>query len=286
MKYKNIDRTILIKEIPYTIRYLESIDISLQNIGVELAIRDTDHHYASIRLEFPCINMEKENAINNQINDYLSNHCCKCGCYDIVKQQNDDYSWPLKCICEECSVKESGFYKYIIYQIRKQSINPAYRAKHVKIKLKTDNGKFVYRFADEIRFVDDSFVIRNVYNPNINDKVKFVGLDLGIRDINDERVYEGDILLAENSEGFRFWGMVKKEKSGWKHLSVSNPKWEDYSLLHGWGNFPSPLSHAIKFRIIGSVGIIKDFDGEEVSDGHYMRWCKENENLDIRSLQL
>lgn len=119
-----------------------------------------------------------------------------------------------------------------------------------------------------------------------NEIVKIVGADLGLRDINDERVYTGDILLAENDEGYRFWGMVKKEKSAWKDLAFPNPQWEDYSLLHGWGNFPSPLAHATKFKIIDSVGSIKDFDGKEVNDGHYMQWCEENTDINMKEILL
>lgn len=286
MIYKDVDRNLLIKDIPHTIYYLESVDEKLKSEGIELTIRDTDDVHASIILDYPC--NEKEKIADILIREYLGSHCCKCGCHgNIVNQQHDDdYAYPLNCICEECSVKEKGFHKYIIFQIKKQSNDTSYRAKHIKLKLKIEEGKFIYRFADEVRFRNNDFVVKSNLDRDKDEIVKIVGADLGLRDINDERVYTGDILLAENDEGHRFWGMVTKEKSGWKDLSSPNPQWENYSLAHGWGNFPSPLSHATKFKIIDSVGSIKNFDGKEVSDGHYMQWCEENTHINMREIQL
>ena len=290
MRYKSIDRDILIKEIPYTILYLEQKEFLLKKSGIGLYIRDTDHRYCSIRLGYEPIDDAvsyfeiekrlKEGNIEKEIREYLGAHCCKCG-KEIPKVGDDinykpyridDYEFPLNCLCEDCSVKENeGFYEYIIYQIKKQSEDKLYKAQRIKMKLKTKLGNFIYRFADEVIFENEKFYCLSKFDLENKEEVLIVGMDLGLRDVNDERVYEGDVLLAEKKDGGLFWGMVKKKKGFFDG--------KDYVLIHGWNQFYSSLSWATKFKIIGSVGTIKNFDGDEVSDRHYEIWCEENKDF-------
>ena len=82
---------------------------------------------------------------------------------------------------------------------------------------------------------------------NTFELVKIAGVDIGLRAVGGERVYDGDVLLAEDKNGRRFWGLVKlAEWLGYKwptHDSPS-PQWRNFFLVHGGGNFESPLMMA------------------------------------------
>jgi type I restriction enzyme S subunit len=99
-------------------------------------------------------------------------------------------------------------------------------------------------------------------------------------------IYEGDILLAEDDKGRRFWGMVKVGKSGWDISNSPSPQWDNYMLCHGWGNFPSSLAFATKFKIIGSIGTIKNYDENIHIEHCYQAWILENKDIDMYKVLL
>jgi hypothetical protein len=283
MKYKYINREKLINDIPYTIKYLENIE---RYLGFEIIIEETDHFYAPISL-FYSQRIGNEQQIKD-IENHLNSHCCICGSDEDVNtsksREYEDYSMPLK-FCGSCLAKQESPFHGLIYEIKKQTQYPSYTASHTKVRLKTEDGNFIYRFAEDIKFKDGHFVVRN--DISLQDEiVKIVSHSIGLRDMNGERVYEGDILLAEDNNGRRFWGMVKIGKSGWDASNSPNPQWDNFMLCHGGGNFPSSLAFATKFKIIGTVGSIESFDGGEVSEGHYMAWLVGKEYTYFENIEL
>lgn len=281
MKYLEISRDSLIADIPYTIYYLERIDSEVRKLGIEIHIRNTDHTYSPVRLEYS--NYNNYSIWDKQIREYLQCHCCKCGKNDEIKSYHDDcdgYECALCGLCEECAIKETkGKYAVVIYQIQKQSKDKSYRANHIKVRLKTADGKTIYRFADEIHFVNNAFVITNKFNSQDSETVQITGVDLGIRDVKDERIFAGDILIAETNNGKICYGMIQAVAD--KHAWLREPilQYKNFFLTHGYHNFPSPLNWMRKFKVIGNIGDIANFDGKEPNDGHYEQWCAENKEL-------
>lgn len=283
MKYKYINREALIKKIPYAIKYLENIE---RYLNFDIIIEETDHFYAPIRLSYsPCIGNEQQ---IKDIEEHLYTHCCICGSNEEVdvsqSREYEDFGLPLR-FCGHCLAKQESPFLGLVYEIKKQSKDPSYKASHTKVRLKTEDGNFIYRFAEDIRFENDHFVIKNNVDSQY-EVVKIVSHSIGLRDIDGERVYEGDILLAEGIDGRRFYGMVKVGKAGWDTRTSPNPQWDNYMLCHDWQTFPSSLAFAIKFKIIGTVGSLKNFEGGEVCVGHYMGWWEENKHIDFNQIKL
>lgn len=281
MKYLEISRDSLISDIPYTIYYLERIDAETRKVGLEIHIRNTDHTYTPVRLEYS--NYNNYSIWDKQIREYLQCHCCKCGKNDEIKSHYnncEDYECILCGLCEECAIKEhQGRYAFVVYQIQKQSKEKSYRANHIKVRLKTADGKTIYRFADEIHIVNNAFVITNKFNSFDTETVQITGVDLGIRDVNDERIFAGDVLLAETYDGRIGYGMIEEVEDKHAWLREPIPQYKNFFLTHGGNDFPSPLNWMEKFKVIGNIGDIANFDGKEPNDRHYWQWCEENKEL-------
>lgn len=69
-------------------------------------------------------------------------------------------------------------------------------------------------------------------------KIKPIATSL--KDFLGKNVTDGDIVVAITADNRPFWGLIlnKPFANGW---NGPNPKLGHYSLLHGWGNFPSSL---------------------------------------------
>lgn len=287
MKYEQyLNRDKLIDLLPYAISYLERYE-KINGIDLEIYTDDSKECYIHLRVITNDYRIEKKHI--QEIDKHLESHCCKCGCPNNVTQYYFDCdlcTWGNIVLCEECAAKENGLQEYLFYQIKKQSNINSYKANHIKVKLITADNNIIYRFAEDIRYYNGNFVIKNSVNPQNEEIVKIVGQSIGLRDMYGERVYEGDIILAENDKGIRFWGMIKVGNSGWKPDYFPNPQWDKYMLIHGFGNFPSSLAFATKFKIIGSIGSIKNYD-EKIRHEHcYEIWASENKNIDMYKIQL
>ena len=293
MKYVDLSKEIfeqIHREFPHTLSYLERVDYKLHEIGSELIIRDSDHRWNSLRLEYQGnLNIDQRQQVEEQIRNYTESHCCLCGNSKDVSASQDYDSELYGCspfvpfLCAECKAKENGSYNHVVYMIKRQSEDAAYRAKHIKVRLKTEDNNIIYRFADEIYYKNEQFVTLNRVN-NTFESVKIAGVDIGLRDIGGERVYDGDVLLAEDKNVRRFWGMVKLAEwlgHRWSTHDSPSPQWRNFFLVHGWNNFDSPLMWATKFKIVGRVCDIANFDGAEANVGHYMVWCEEKKVVEM-----
>lgn len=226
MKYKGVSRENLMSDIPYTITYLESIDSGLKD--VELAIRDTDHRYNSLRLETNDSHMIPD-AIRHEVCRHTETHCCICGSDYLVREADigfdisDTYGatpfWPYVCIdCYEKLYRDNvDAITLVKFQIKRcTEEGNKYKAPHKKVRLLTTDRHIVYRFVDEISVVGEEYFITPQNQASKNnlfsaikslfhtkrEAVTILGVDTGKRDINDERIFTNDVLLVE-SKG---WG--------------------------------------------------------------------------------
>lgn len=104
-----------------------------------------------------------------------------------------------------------------------------------------------------------------------------------LKDFFNNEVKDGDILLAITTEEKAFWGLVVKKESGWNNrFEGPNPHLGSYSLLHGWGVFPSSLAWAKKFMIIDNC-LSNDIKRPLIGDYErcYELWTEQNRDRDF-----
>lgn len=292
MKYERyLNRDNLMESLPYAISYLERFE-NANGVNLEIYTDDSRECYIHLRVITNDYKINEESI--QRIHSHLKSHCCKCGSQENVTAYYfdcDSCAWGEIVLCEECAAKEKGLQEDLFYQIKKQSSTNNYKADHIKVKLKTEDNNIIYRFAEEIGYKKanifvkkDKFFVKN----NLTQKkevVKIIGQPIGLRDFYGKRVYEGDILLAEDKDGRRFWGMVQVGNSGWKPDSFPSPQWDKYMLIHGFNNFPSSLAFATKFKIVGTIGSIKEYDEKTPRAHCYETWISENEGIDMHKIE-
>ena len=273
MKFEQTKREYWMEEIPHIIEYLEKVDRSLNN-GIELVVRDTDHHYSSLCLCYRNIDSFPHD-LDKQICDYSTSHCCICGGTEQLQRADIlgyDFKWvygyppfaPYVCInCYEHRGRKTMSYdNFIKMQLQRQSTEQGYKAWHIKLRLYTKNGNIIYRFADEVFIKDGCYTIKDKRDPNINEFVDIIGIDTGKRDVNDERIYSGDILLMEYSYGENHCG----RDFVYIQSLPNEPSWH---LVPRDCNGHIPFEKALKVKIVGHLYPNMSFDS----------WCDENEHL-------
>ena len=78
MIYRKITRQELEPYMGATLNWLERLDKTLES--AEIVIRDTDHVYNSLRIEFSNYSdLDKVHKIERIIDQYINTHCCLCG---------------------------------------------------------------------------------------------------------------------------------------------------------------------------------------------------------------
>lgn len=259
MKYVNIRRSELIKYMPATIKWVEALDSTLTNN--EIILRDTDHVYNPLHFEYANYHLKNLNEIEELINNYIGTHCCLCGSTDEIHLDNPDDAIRTT-FCGKCYAYRQGLYERIKYNIIhniKTDINP-------KARIRFASGQIYYTQLNNLTFDIQSNSI--IYN---GEQAYLIGVDFGIRDKNDERVYDGDIIICKMQDGRTFGGMILDYAS-------YNSQWsgEHFMVCHGWGNFPSPLSLAKEFTIIGHIAELSSFSGFGPSEVAFEQWLNEN----------
>lgn len=249
---------------PATIKWLEHLEASLN--GCEITLNDKDLFWDSLRI------ISNSTQIDDEIQKYIGTHCCLCGSTEDVKVEEGSREWMIDIFCADCRSKREGFYarlKYLVSKNRGHEIS-------TKIRIKFANGDISYCRPAELEFIDGEFFKRSKLQfdgkEDSKERVIIVGADTGLRDKNDERAYDGDIIKCsmENRE-YGFAGMLIKQSKPFSR-GGSHPEWERYLVCHGWGNFPSSLAMATDFEIIGNVAEIDDFKGPGPTEYDYERW--------------
>ena len=287
MKYICTDREYLIKEIPHIINYLETIDSRLTN--VELVIRDSDHMWHSLRLESEG---ELTADLYEEICNYTETHCCICGSnyrvhgkdvgfYDCkISYDYQMYGDPpfYTNVCINCfeklyrnDVEADTLVKFQIKRYTEEG--EVYNAPHKKIRLHTADGHIVYRFLKQIYAEGDKYFItpRSLESKkiesisahdyhNLKEPVTIIGVDTGKRDINDERIFTGDILLVKHKQFDRKW--LAKMIGSPRGIRGKDGNTHYWGLDDGH-NFPAPFSEFSSVEIVGYMGNESIFEWQE-----------------------
>lgn len=108
-------------------------------------------------------------------------------------------------------------------------------------------------------------------------KIKPIATSL--KDFFGKNVTDGDIVVAITADNRPFWGLIlnKPFANGW---NGPNPKLGHYSLLHGWGNFPSSLGWARHFMVVANCGTQHNpIDSVTQHERKYELWLESHRNF-------
>lgn len=251
MKFRGINSSFC-EEFPHIMEYLNLLEPTVNRDGCEIVIEDMDRRYESIRLGVESLtgNNELTCQYEKQITDYLSTHCCICGSTKPVKTM-DGYIINAT-ICQDCTdilsirgVEIKGPELTLIPLLKQGRPTP-----HIKCRLKANDGHLFYKFSEDLSYRDGQFIVVE------KDKVEPVilsGIYTGIRDWKGVRIYTGDIILAEDNYGEKFWGMIMHGNKWGKSERDISLQWDNFCLTHGLDSFPSALRWAKKIEIVGNV---------------------------------
>lgn len=276
MKYVGVNRAEIVDFIPYTIEYLENIDRGLSN--AELIIRDADSSYWDLRLEEDGVLPPN---LYGDICRHTNTHCCKCGSdYNVRKVDVGLGLWATYAsdgvspfdtrLCANCheelyreKVDAVSLVKFQIKRCTEEG--NGYRAPHKKVRLLTADEHVVYRFVDEISVVGEKYFITQKGQESKKNLLSFIkslfytkrevvtilGVDTGKRDINDERIFTGDVLLVKHKQ---FERKLFAEMQGFYNTCSSklneSPQ-KHYWWLYDGENFPTPFSEFTSVEVVG-----------------------------------
>lgn len=263
MKYIDINRADLIKWMPATIAWLEALDSRLSDD--EIILRDTDHVYNSLRFERKDYSNRNSDSILSEIDSYISTHCCLCGSTDNVKTIDNDNAM-LHTFCGKCLAVKEGVYSKIKYQISHK--NNVFFNFNPKVRIKFKNGNISYARINDLT-IDGNSTIRKKSN---NEELYIVGIDLALRDKNDERVFDGDIVICESKDGQRFGGMILEYTS--EHLFGSRSLF----VYNNGHSLPAPFSYVHRFEVIGTIAQNADFCGMGPREEDFDEWRSINKD--------
>lgn len=273
---------------PATLKHLRQVDRQLQDdYGIGIRVDEINSRHDVIRIGYYNTTAENtdiasviqqiksDNKIDINLSEYIYTHCCVCGCQEDVKYDGFFY------YCKRCREYNKSFYYGMLFDLRRYRNGQSQIINNIKTRLLTQDKKVIYKRFKELTIHDEKLCIPHLKNSHTEyEDVLYAGFDLGLRDITDERVYDGDVLLATMQNNCKFWGLVQKIESGWgNRFEGPNPQWGKYSLVHGFSTFPSSLAWAKSFRIIGSVYDIENFNGGDLTEDLYENWLYEHKSL-------
>ena len=258
------DRMLLKRYAPYVYERFQRFEQENNYRGLKISFRDTDHTYESFRwYVFSNIDFAESARYlaEKLLNEDIESHCCICGSTHLVslREYNAKNSSSIfERFCASCYGNSLYGYKKIEHfakynqWCKKQNTKPT--IPHMKIRLLNDCGEMFYDWLENLFYDKDRFYVSNIRSTS--EHVRYAGMYLGIRDKNNERVYEGDIVLGhieQDNNSRLFWGMAFEDHSSGqeKTLEAINHIW----LYHGDYNvcWPSPLNCANTFEVVGNV---------------------------------
>lgn len=277
MKFIDVDSDI-VKEFPHTYEWLKDFEKVIMKDNCDIIIRDTDHHFDSIRVEVSSKLGDHDTSWKyySQIWDYISTHCCMCGSSNGVKTIGE-YTLSST-VCSDCAeimrisgVPIVGPELQLIPGLKHQSSIPM-----IKCRLKALDGHLFYKYSKDLFFDDGQFRVRN---ETVREVVKLAGVYTGLRDWKGERIYTGDIVLAEDANKRRFWGLIMFGDQWGKSDRDISPQWSGFCLAHGWGTFPSALRWASRIEVVGNVVQENRYEGPIPTDSDYESYCMSHKEV-------
>ncbi len=199
--------------------------------------------------------------------DYLTSHTCyKCG-----RHTSDKFNIIENCfinLCDICNaetfvgIEKARALATINYNAQKkgQIANiPEYR-----VRLINKNNKYFFDKLSNLYYKNGDFYISN--DIASNEKVRYAGIYLGVRDKNNERIYDGDVVFAQGMKEERhiqFWGMI------FEHSDEQKKIFGKYGILHDANSFPSRLDWASEFEVVGNTFEDPNFPFERLHEFKY-----------------
>ena len=261
------DKKIMLLYAPALFPKLVEFDRMIQPMGFEISLRDSDHTYNSFCYgvypidKYDASRSEEQSMLNEQLRKLISSTCCMCGSdFHVSLGEFDDRMssdiFEHKCPLCHAKSEQIGFkciLKFAMANTLAKRENKIIPIPDIKIRLLNSNNAIFYDYLRNLYVDEDTFYVSNKIS--VYEKVKYAGMSLGVRDMNGERLYEGDLVVAKLAEnGKLYWGMANKNENKWGTQMHKNPMIpNDILLEHGYNNFPSPLTWAESFEIVGNI---------------------------------
>lgn len=267
MKCTIEDQKLMQQYAPALFPKLVEFDRMIQPMGFEISLRDSDHTYNSFCYgvypidKYDASRSEEQSMLNEQLRKLISSTCCMCGSdFHVSLGEFDDRMssdiFEHKCLLCQAKAERSAFKRILKYAMANtfaKKENRYIQLPQIKIRLLNCRNEIFYDYLSNLYVEEGSFYISNRISKH--EKVKYAGMSLGARDVNGERLYEGDLVVAILAEtGHRYWGMAYKNTNELLNPQPKNPMIpSDILLEHGDNNFPSPLTLAESFEIVGNI---------------------------------
>jgi hypothetical protein len=263
------DKKLLMQYAPALFPKLIELDHVIQQYGFEITLRDSDHTYDSFRYgvnqigNYDASKLEEQCVLKEKIEEMISSTCCQCGSdFHVSLDEHYDARYDSsifnnKCLlCQAKNEQNDGFKRVLKYAMANtfaQKENKIIQLPQIKVRLLNSHNDIFHDYLQNLFVNEDTFIVSNKYN--VCEPVKYAGMSLGVRDVNGERLYEGDLVVATRAEdGRQFWGMAYLEANKWGNHPHKNPLIPmDIMIEHGNNNFPSPLTWAGSFKIVGNI---------------------------------
>lgn len=262
MNCSNEDLKMLIKYAPGVYKRFRLFEERNKWNGFSISFRDTDHTYESFRWEVVGNNNHSFDEIRNEeqkLSEELASHCCICDSHHLVTVEEyhpKDSSIIFQRFCASCMGKRLYSYQKVIHYAKynqwclENKENPS--IPNIKVRLLNDSNKMFYEKLENLYYSQEKLYVSNSVSKR--EQVRYAGIYLGIRDKDNKRVYEGDIVVGVIEDQYcsrKFWGMAYEHSpaNNKDNNSAINYIW----LEHGYNNLPSPLYLANSFEVVGNV---------------------------------
>lgn len=271
MRYVWCTEHSLISTMPFLYNWLNEKEKELYSVGLGIEVYEANFDRLSVSL-YPLTNdfdTPQYLNIQNEFRTRIESQCCVCGnTHDIIHIGRRGVP-----ICTRCDILLNGkldsIYDAFTYDYIKNNEDSSHIIPHRKIRLRASDGHIFYKYSNELKYKNNSFYLPN--NDSV-EKVYIAGIDTKLRDLTGERIYTGDVILAADSSGMKFWGMCIYAKQLAPQNRPYPSELSDFALFHGPNCLYSPLEIATKLFVIGRVCDISSYIDYKNEEGSYLQF--------------